>query len=622
MAPATDARSALARLRPAGVVVVLALIFLLPWIGVNAYWTREIILVAILALVVSGLNVSLGFAGELAVGQVALYASGAYVAGFLAVHHHVTDIVVALAAAIVGVVIIGLVTGIPGLRLGGWSLAMVTFFLVLLIPYVLDLLKKQTGGSEGLTAIPLPTLFGLTLNGRDFYLFVVGVTILWFAILRNLIKSPHGNALLVLKQSPILASSLGISVYRLKLFAYVVGAIAAGIAGVLFAFFSGYLAPDSFTFSLAIEVLTASIIGGSQSIYGAIFGAALLQIVPERIGSFQSWSLVVYGGFLVLAGLLFADGAVGFARRGLVVARRRGWLGERALPAAIAGSEGFEAGALDPLSGAVLSLVGVSKDFGGLAALTDVTLDAQPGQVTAIIGPNGSGKTTLLNLICGYYRPTAGQIRLGEESIEHRSADRTARAGVARTFQTPQIPKGLTTRAFVACGAYATDRIGVAASVLRLPSFRRRTRDQDAHAVNLLQLLGIGHAADAAVSSLPLGTRRLVEVARCLASSPKVFLFDEVGSGLDGDDLQRLEGAIDMIRRAGGTVVLVEHNFPLVLKVADRIHVLSNGGLLATGTPAEIQSNTRVLEEYTGSRASGEALAEVGPSDDGSGVTS
>jgi len=605
--------------RPAATVVLLALILALPWLGVNAYWTREIILVAILSLVVSGLNVSLGYAGELAVGQVALYASGAYVAGYVSVSHNQSDILLALVAAIVGVVLIGLVTGIPGLRLGGWSLAMVTFFLVLLIPPVLDLLQKQTGGSLGLTGIPIPTLFGHQLNGRSFYLFVVATTMVWFAIFRNLVKSPHGNALLVLKQSPILASSLGISVYRLKLFAYVVGAIPAGVAGVLFAFLSGYLSPDSFTFSLAIEILTASIVGGSQSVYGAIFGAALLQIVPERIASFQTWSLVVYGGFLVLAGLLFSDGAVGFARRGLVMARRRGLLGAPAsrrvaVPTAIKAQ-----GALEPLGGAVLSVSGLSKLFGGVAAVDNVTLDAQPGQVTALIGPNGSGKTTLLNLICGYYRPTSGHIALGERPLESRSPDRTARAGVARTFQTPQIPKGLTTRAFVACGAFSTDRIGVVPTILRLPSFRRRTRDQDARSLRLLELLGIGDAADEAVSSLPLGTRRLVEVARSLASSPKVFLFDEVGSGLDEEDLHRLELAIDLIRNAGGTVVLVEHNFPLVLKVADRIHVLSNGALLATGTPEEIQSNARVLEEYTGSRVSGAALAEVGPVDDDDG---
>ncbi len=124
-------------------------------------------------------------------------------------------------------------------------------------------------------------------------------------------------------------------------------------------------------------------------------------------------------------------------------------------------------------------------------------------------------------------------------------------------------------------------------------------------------MLGIVDQANAEVDALPLGTRRLAEVARCLAAEPRVFLFDEVGSGLDESDLDRLQAAIDLIRRAGGTVVLVEHNFPLVLKIADRIHVLSNGALLASGTPEEIQVNPRVLEEYTGAGRDGESIAEL-----------
>jgi branched-chain amino acid transport system permease protein len=182
---------------------------------------------------------------------------------------------------------------------------------------------------------------------------------------------------------------------------------------------------------------------------------------------------------------------------------------------------------------------------------------------------------------------------------------------VARTFQTPLIPKGMRARAFVATGRYVSHRVSMPASILRLPSFWRGSRDTDAEALRLLALLGIGHVADTEVTSLPLGTRRLVEVARALAAEPKVFLFDEVGSGLDEEDIHRLEEAIELIRRAGGTVVLVEHNFPLVLKIADRIHVLSQGALIASGTPAEIQSNRRVLEEYTGSSDSTETMEDL-----------
>ncbi len=459
-------------------------------------------------------------------------------------------------------------------------------------------------------------MFGKTLavpgRGNGFYLFVICVTFVWFALLRNLIRSPHGNAFLVLKQSPILASTLGISVYRLKLFAYVVGAIPCGIAGVLFAFLSGYISPSSFTFTFALAILTASIVGGSQSIYGAFFGAALLQLGPEQIGaSFQEWALLVYGGFLVVCGLVFSEGLAGLTRRALARLRRLRWFPSRRVDRVTPAAFADESEALEALAGETLVVEGATKVFGGVTALDDVHLEARPGEITALIGPNGSGKTTLLNLVSGFYKPTSGTIRLGEVTVSGRAPYRTARLGVTRTFQTPLVPKGMTTRAFVSTGRYAAHRIPIAVAVLRLPAFRRAMVDDDEEAMRLLRLLGVAHVADQEVTSLPLGTRRLVEVARALAAEPKLFLFDEVGSGLDHDDLQRLERAMDLIRRAGGTVVLVEHNFPLVLKVADTIHVLGNGRLIASGTAAEIQTDARVLEEYAGPAMRGEVLADL-----------
>jgi branched-chain amino acid transport system permease protein len=153
--------------------------------------------------------------------------------------------------------------------------------------------------------------------------------------------------------------------------------------------------------------------------------------------------------------------------------------------------------------------------------------------------------------------------------------------------------------------------VSIPSAILRTPGFRRRTAQLERDAQQILDQLGIGELADTDVDALPLGTRRLAEVGRCLAAEPRLFLFDEVGSGLDEGDLRRLESAVDMIRRAGGTVVLVEHNFPLVLKLADRIHVLSKGTLLASGTPDEIQSDTRVLEEYAGVMSTSETIAEL-----------
>ncbi|GAA1593882.1 branched-chain amino acid ABC transporter ATP-binding protein/permease [Kribbella hippodromi] len=573
------------------------LVLLGPYLGMSGYLARTVMLVGILSLLTSGLNIVLGYAGELAVNQVFLYAVGAYVTAYLGTAHGITDVPLIFGIVILAALVIGLVTGIPGLRLGGWSLAMVAFFMVIILPSVVQVLSKYTGGPLGLST-PLPTLFGRDLGDRGVYVLIVATVIIWFALARNLILSAHGNAFLVLRQSPILAESLGISVFRLKLIVYVISAVPCALGGALFAWLDGFIAPDTFTFAMALSVLAASMFGGATSIYGALVGAFLLQYGQQQLTVFAQLELVIYGVFLLAAALVFRNGLTGLFRTLVARARHRGWL--PTAPALRAAEQPPTTG-LEPIEGRPLSCRDIGKNFGGNQALTGVSIDAAPGRITALIGPNGSGKTTLLNLMCGFYTPSAGSITLGDTTISGLKPFKVARAGVARTFQTPMVARGMTTREFVASGRYSQQKVSMLATVLRLPSFRRGVRADDSEALALLELMGIAQTAGTEVSELPLGTRRLAEVARALAARPQLFLFDEVASGLDPADLDSLERAIRAIRDAGGTVVLVEHNFPLVLKVSDTIHVLSRGELIATGTPEEIQRDARVLEEYTGS---------------------
>jgi branched-chain amino acid transport system permease protein len=271
------------------------------------------------------------------------------------------------------------------------------------------------------------------------------------------------------------------------------------------------------------------------------------------------------------------------------------------VPSTLDGTTGpAERPGLAPLPGARLEVSGLVKRFGGLQALGGVSLTAEPGQITALIGPNGSGKTTLLNMVCGYYRTDAGTIRIGASDITGAKTYRVARAGVSRTFQTPLFPEDISVREAVAAGMYMPRYVGMLSSILRLPSYRRTAKADRAETTTVLRLVGVDHLADVEAASLPAGTRRLVEVARALASKPKVLLLDEVASGLDEDEIERLADLIRAIRDAGTTVVLVEHNFKLVLELADVIRVLAQGELIASGTPAEIENHPRVLAEYLG----------------------
>ena len=400
---ATTRSRTFSTLRPWVFPLAAVILATMPWWAPNPSLTRQIALIAIASLVVSGLNLSFGYAGELALGQGAVYAAGAYTAGYLSVSHGVTLLPAMLASA-VAALILGVLSGAPGLRLGGWSLAITSFFLILLIPDVLSITKAQTGGFSGLPSILPPTIFGHILTTDQYYAFIVLVAAVWFVFLRNVVLSPHGSALKVIRDSPILASALGISVYRTKLIAYAVGAIPAGIAGALFAHLDQFISPSSFTFIVAVGFFAASIIGGSASVYGAIVGAALLQLGPLRSTDFQQYSMAVYGLFLLMAGVLLSGGLSAAGR----------WIFSRLRPASATTRQHSSQIRADlPVClGQLLKATSVSKAFGGTQALSNVSWTASPGKVSAVIGPNGSGKTTLLNLVSGYYRPDSGEVTL------------------------------------------------------------------------------------------------------------------------------------------------------------------------------------------------------------------
>jgi len=592
-APRVSAALTVIRSRPYIPIVLAALLVLQPWLGVDQQWIRQTELVVILALIVSGLNLSFGYGGELALGQVAIYAGGAYITAILA-EHGVGDMAVTGLAAIGLALVIGLLSGLPGIRLGGWALAMVSFFLVLVLPNIINQFPDLTGGFAGIAGVDRPTLFGISLESTNaFYLTVVILGIIWFVFMRNLVVSRYGVALRVLRQSPVLARSLGISVYRLKVTVYLLGAIPAGVAGMLFTYLDGFISPSSFTFSVAISILAACILGGKDTIYGPILGAAFIQFGPSNSESFQKYSLVAYGAFLVIFGL-FLSGGVGELWRRLVSR-----FGRRT--AQVLDASEFDAdAAIPPLRGTDLRLSDVSKRFGGNLVLDRVSLTARAGHVTALIGPNGSGKTTLLNLVSGYYTLGSGTISLGDERIDGRSSHRIARAGVARTFQTPNIPEGLSVDETVESARFARHTIGILPTVLRLPVAARTRRDDRDAAAAALDAVGLGPLGTATATAVPLGTRRLLEVARAIASEPAVLLLDEPASGLDAHEVDELARLIRAVAAAGAAVVLVEHNFQMVLGASDHIYVLAEGAVIAEGDPATIRDDEAVARSYLG----------------------
>ena len=586
----------------------------IPTLGDGPALIREIEVIAIYATVVVGLNLSYGYAGELALGQAAMFAAGAYVTGMLAFGsltngHQFNDLAITIPASIGAAALIGFISGVPGLRLAGWALAYTSFFLVLLIPDLASAFPDQTGTFTGLSPVPDPVILGHTLDQSGIYWAITITTILIFAFFRNLVVSRHGVALQVLRQSPVLASSLGISVYRIKLLAYVLGAVPAGVAGGFFCYLNNFVSPGLFDIYTSIGFIAASVLGGSRTIYGAIVGVLIIQeLGPLHTSAFTHFALPVYGLLLMVGGVALTGGLGGSVGTVIKLFRRRVL---HIVPPPLEPKEpSLDLGKFD---GAELTVTGVTKQFGGLKAVADVSVTAHPGKVTAIIGPNGSGKTSLLNVISGFYRSDAGTVRLGATDLTRQSPRFVALSGVARTFQTPSIPTGLTCMQVVASARYARDRAGVIAAVLRLPQYRRRVEVDRSEAMRLLAATGLAHLALTPAADLPLGTRRLLEVARALAARPMLILLDEPASGLDVEDVRRLGRLIRATAAAGATVIVIEHNFQMMLEIADVINVLGAGRLIASGRPDEIRRNPAVMESYLGERP--DATPEKSPSE-------
>lgn len=571
---------------------VTCLMAAMPWLGADQSTVRKIILITILSLAVSGLNLSFGYAGELALGQAAVYAAGAYATAYVSVNV-VNDLAVTVAASVAVSLVAGFITGVPGLRVGGWGLAIASFFLVLLIEPIINIFGDRLGGFSGFTGIPIPELFGWQLDQSWYLVVIVVVTSAWFALFRNLVTSEHGAIFRVLKASPVLTQSIGTAPYRVKLQAYAIGSIPAGIAGGFFAYLDGFIAPESFSLHLAITFLAASILGGSMSIYGVFFGATLIQLGPLQSTAFEEYALVAYGVFLVIGGLFLANGIAGYTTR--LIARHRGEPPPRTLPAAV--------DAIPAVVAPPLVIEDLVKAFGGLQAVDGVTFTARPGEVTALIGPNGSGKTTVLNMVCGYYPPDDGEVRLGSDRLSGRGPHDVARMRVARTFQTPLVPDDLTVLEVVMTGLQGRRRKPFAPAALRLPSHRRRIEAEQDAALAVLEAMGMAEHADAPGSALALGTRRMIELARAVVGEPAVVLLDEVASGLDEGEIAQLSDIVVRLRAAGTVIVLVEHNFTFVKALADQIVVLADGRVLAQGTPAEVEADSAVVSTYLGEGA-------------------
>jgi branched-chain amino acid transport system ATP-binding protein len=248
----------------------------------------------------------------------------------------------------------------------------------------------------------------------------------------------------------------------------------------------------------------------------------------------------------------------------------------------------------------MLTVNGLSKSFGGVNAVSDVSFTVAEGAIYAVIGPNGAGKTTLFNLISGIYTPSSGQVLLGDESVQNMRPEQLAQRGMSRTFQNLQVCLNMSAIENVMVGAHLRLNSSVFAGLLRLPSLRRADKACREEAAELMDFVGVGRYVSADANQLPYGALKRLEVARALAARPKLLLLDEPAAGLNDTETGEIGLLIRKVAERGVTVVLVEHDMKLVMEMSDRVFVMDHGMGLAEGTPAEVRANPQVVEAYLG----------------------
>jgi len=528
--------------------------------------------VAIFAPAAIGLSILLGNVNQISVGQAGFFGIGAYSVGYLTVERGwpfwtAAPLGVVLAAAI------GVGLGFVALRFRGHYLAMATLAFGLIAAGVFHA-APFLGHASGITGIPYPQFGPLTISGHAAYWFAWIVAFAIALLSLAMLRGRPGRAFEAIRNDELAAETIGIPTRRYKIIAFAYAGALAAAGGATFAAFLGLVNPDAVGIALSVDVLLMVVLGGSGLISGALFGAALIGYLNVVGHQWDNWREVGYGLLVVLCVIFAPGGVLGTLRR--LAARTPSARAAAPLPA-VGAAPRVRAPSAEPLA-----VRGVTKRFGGLVAVDEVSFALQPGTLTALIGPNGAGKTTLFNAICGVGRPTAGRIAIGGIDVTGRQPHRVAALGVGRTFQNARLFGEMTVFENVAAAAAANRRVA-----------DRRARE-------VIARLGLDHLAGVPAKDLAFGDRRRAELARAIAAEPWLLLVDEPAAGLNQPERERLNADLLALRDAGTTLLLIEHDMKLVMAISQRVIVLEFGRVIADAAPAEVQRDPRVVAAYLG----------------------
>lgn len=606
-------------------ILVAAVIF--PFFA-SKYLLAVVILGLIYVLLGLGLNIVVGLAELLDLGYVAFYAIGAYGLAlgyqYLGLGFWTVLPLAALTAAVAGAIL-----GFPVLRMHGDYLAIVTLGFGEIIRLVLNNWLSFTGGPNGMPA-PAPTFLGLEFGRRAkdggvpiheflgiaynpnmkflfIYVVLFLVVLLVLYIKHRLTRMPVGRAWEALREDEIACRAMGLNHVLVKLSAFMLGASTAGLAGVFFASYQGFVNPSSFNFFESALILAIVVLGGMGSTVGVVIAAFVLTVAPELLRSFADIRVLLLGILMVVMMIWRPRGLIRISRVGF--APRKG----------------------GAMSDKILSVEHLMMHFGGIKALNDVNLDVERGSITALIGPNGAGKTTVFNCLTGFYKATGGNILLNTQGrttdviqvlgepfqlddfvkppqlgsrLYYKMFGGTHlvnRAGLARTFQNIRLFKDMSVVENLLVAQHMFVNRNLLAGILNTPGYRRAESEALDHAFYWLEVVDLVDCANRLAGEMSYGQQRRLEIARAMCTRPELICLDEPAAGLNPAETHALSNIVRYLRDHHGiTVLLIEHDMGMVMNISDHIIVLDHGDVIARGNPEQIRHDEKVIAAYLG----------------------
>lgn len=545
---------------------------------------------AVLALLGLSVNVTLGYLGLISFGHAAFFGLGAYTAGLLSVNLGF-NYWAAVPLAIVPGAVLGVFVGFASLRLAGPYFAIATLATAEILRLVALNWVSLTRGPLGIV-VPRPRIGALDATGLTFAqyhlmicLIVVALVLL---VLKRLVDSPYGRAWFALRDQPNLAESVGIAGLKYRILAIGISGGIAALAGALLVPKILVLSPDLFGLSQSSTGLLAAILGGRGMLLGPVVGGIIFAILPETLRFVDEYRIAIFALILLLVVRLRPEGLLS-----LLPTRS---------PARDAREETGTAIPVAAQNRRSLTIEGLSRSFGGLKAVQEVSFSIAPGEIVGIIGPNGAGKTTSLSLISGFVAPTSGSVIYGSRQIGGLPPHRIASLGLVRTFQHTALCPDLSAFENVMIASHLLFKETFFAALFRTGSFIGRERARAAWAAACLDKVGLSARAGEPAGTMAYGEQRMLSIAVAIAARPDILFLDEPAAGLNHTEALQLADLLRKLRDDGLTLAVVDHNLRMLMSFCDRLIVLHHGRKLAEGDPVAVRSMPDVVKAYLGEK--------------------